>query len=90
MTSGGDCPSALAPVVSLRASGLLDGPHKFDRLGRLTARLLKAPVALVSVAEGDRLLFMGAHGLPEPWASSRELPMAQAICQHVIAISKMP
>jgi PAS domain S-box-containing protein len=85
LTSGGGCHSAVEIVDGLDPSGLPDGTHDLDRLGRLTARLLQAPVALISLVQGERLLVMGAHGLPEPWASSRELPVAQAICQHVIA-----
>jgi PAS domain S-box-containing protein len=66
-----------------------DTPETFDRLARLAARLLKAPIALISFIAKDRQLFVSAHGLPEPLASARQIPLSYSICQHVVA-SKGP
>jgi PAS domain S-box-containing protein len=85
LTSEGGCRSAFAPVDALGATRLFDSTNELDRLGRLTARLLAAPIALISRVEDDRLLLMGAHGLSEPWASARELPLSHSICRHVVA-----
>ncbi|HET9039982.1 MAG TPA: GAF domain-containing protein, partial [Gemmatimonadales bacterium] len=57
----------------------------FDRLTRLAARLLGAPVALVSVIGDDRVLLESAVGMPEPWASHRSMPLAYSFCRHVVA-----
>src|SRR5215211_2572522 len=57
----------------------------FDRLTRLAARLLGAPVALVSVIGDDRVLLRSAVGVPEPWASHRTMPLAYSFCRHVVA-----
>ena len=57
----------------------------FDRLTRLAARLLGAPVALVSVMGEDRAFLKSAVGVPEPWASERAMPLAYSFCRHVVA-----
>jgi len=69
----------------LRATGLLDTDAEaaFDRLTRLSSRLLGAPAALVSLVDDHRDFFKSAVGLAEPWASRRETPLSHSICQHV-------
>jgi len=57
----------------------------FDRLTRLAARLLGAPVALVSLLLDDRVFFKSAIGLAEPWASLRNTPLSLSFCRHVVA-----
>lgn len=75
-------------LAVLRRSGLLDAPADaaLDRLTRLTARLLRVPVALVSVVDADRQVFKSAVGLGEPWASAREAPLTRSVCKHAVAI----
>jgi two-component system, sensor histidine kinase and response regulator len=75
-------------LESLRASELLDSPpeESFDRLTRLATRVLGAPVALVSLVDGDRQFFKSCIGLPEPWATARETPLSHSFCQHVVAM----
>ena len=74
-------------LAALRALGLLDTPAEaaFDRLAQLAARLLQAPIALVSLVDEDRQFFKSCLGLPEPWASWRETPLSHSFCQHVVA-----
>lgn len=71
-------------LAALRAVALLDTPteQSFDRLARLAARLMKAPVALVSLVDADRQFFKSCVGLPEPWSSRRETPLSHSFCQH--------
>ncbi|MEO6056169.1 MAG: GAF domain-containing protein [Gemmatimonadales bacterium] len=68
------------------AERLLDSPPEeaFDRLTRLAARLLGAPVALVTLTGGDRAFFKSAVGLAEPWAGRRSMPLSHSFCRHVI------
>ena len=77
-------PARLGQLFRLR---LLDtAPEEpFDRLTRLAARVLGAPVALVSLVDDHRQFFKSAFGLPEPWASRRETPLTHSFCQHVVA-----
>jgi len=72
---------------ALRALELLDTPAEeaFDRLARLAARLLHAPIALVTLVDADRQFFKSCLGLPQPWASWRETPLSHSFCQHVVA-----
>jgi diguanylate cyclase (GGDEF)-like protein/PAS domain S-box-containing protein len=68
----------------LRSTGLLDSPveEAFDRLTRLAAGLLGAPVAIVSLVDEHRQFFKSALGLKEPWASQRETPLTHSFCQY--------
>ncbi len=71
---------------ALRATRLLDAPaeERFDRLTRLARRLLRTPVALVSLLDADRQFFLSAEGLPEPWASLRAMPLSHSFCRLVV------
>ena len=72
---------------ALRETGLLDSDvtPSFDRLARLAAHVLNAPVALVSLVDSDRQFFKSCLGLPEPWASRRQSPLSHSFCQHAVA-----
>jgi PAS domain S-box-containing protein len=76
-----------ARLAALRQLGILDTPAdpSFDRLTRLAARILNAPVALVSLVDEDRQFFKSAVGLDEPWASRRGTPLSYSFCQYVVA-----
>ncbi|GAA2576368.1 ATP-binding protein [Winogradskya consettensis] len=75
-----------ARLRALRATGLLDAGSvtSLDRLTRLATRLVKAPVALVSLVEADRQVFVSAVGLDEPWASRGQTPLSHSFCQYVV------
>jgi GAF domain-containing protein len=74
-------------LAALQRVGLLDTPPEetFDRLTTLTRRILKVPIALVSLVDRDRQFFKSCSGLPEPWASKRETPLSHSFCKHVVA-----
>ncbi len=73
-----------ARLAALHAVALLDTPTEeaFDRLSRLAARFVNAPVALVSLVDAHRQFFKSCIGLPEPWSSRRETPLSHSFCQH--------
>jgi signal transduction histidine kinase len=75
-------------LAALRATALLDTPAEaaFDRLTRLAARLLDAPVSLVTLVDADRQFFKSCIGLPEPWASARQTPLSHSFCQHAVEL----
>jgi GAF domain-containing protein len=56
----------------------------FDRLTRLAADLLEAPVALLTLVDSDRQLFASSHGLPEPLRSAGETSLDYSICQYTV------
>lgn len=55
-----------------------------DRFARLVSRLLRVPVAFVSLVEEERQILPGQFGLPEPWAGSRALPLSHSLCRYVV------
>ena len=71
-------------LAALAESGLLDvrDDPAFDRLTRLAARVLGAPVALVSLVDADRQVFASCVGLEAPW--ERETPLSHSFCQHAV------
>ena len=73
-------------LEALRASGLLDTPTEasFDRLTRLATKLLRAPVALVSLVDEDRQFFKSCVGVPEQVAATRESSLEQSYCRLVV------
>ena len=78
-------------LAVVRRIGLVDQPADpaLDRVARLAQRLLRAPVALVSLLERDRQFATSCIGLPEPWASRREFPLSHSLCQHTV-VSRAP
>lgn len=80
---------ALNEPARLRAlydTGLLDSEvsERYDRLTRLASKLLRTPVALISLVDDRRQFFKSSLGLAEPWASARETPLSHSFCQHVV------
>ncbi len=73
-------------LEALRRVRLLDteAEEGFDRVSRLGARLLGAPIALLSLIDDRRQFFKSAAGLPEGLAKERQIPLAQSLCQHVV------
>ncbi|MBS0265823.1 MAG: PAS domain S-box protein [Planctomycetes bacterium] len=74
-------------LQALLATGLLDSPAdpSFDRIVRLAAKLLKTPVALVSLLDERRLFLKSSLGLPRELELARELPLTEdALCKHVV------
>jgi GAF domain-containing protein len=75
-------------LAALERTQLLDSPPEepFDRLTRLASRLLRTPVALVSLVDRDRQFFKSAVGLQEPYSTRRETPLTHSFCKHVVAM----
>lgn len=70
----------------LRSLNLLDhsADPAFDRHTRFASKLLKTPVALITLLEDDRQVFKSQVGLKEPWASLMETPLSHSLCQYVV------
>ena len=66
---------------AVRECALLDTPREgsFDELTELAARLMQAPIALVTVVDEARQWFMSHHGL-----ATRETPREFSFCAHAI------
>jgi len=74
-------------LKALRETRLLDSATEeaFDRLAQLAAKLLNAPVALISLVDDDRQFFKSCVGLAEPWSTTRETPLSHSFCRHALS-----
>jgi PAS domain S-box-containing protein len=74
-----------ARLRQLRDTGLLCGDDaSLGRLTRAAAEHAHAPVALVSLVDVDRQVFVSQVGLAEPWASRAQTPLSHSFCQLVV------
>lgn len=75
-----------ARLASLHRSGMMDSPASvdFDRTARLAARILDAPVALVSFVDDVRQFFKAQYGLSGQAAEDRGTPLDQSMCRYVV------
>ncbi len=73
-------------LAALMALDLLDTPatEQFDRVARLAARVLAAPIALVSLVDRDRQWFKSCIGLP-----IRETDRSVSFCAHAVAAGEV-
>lgn len=69
----------------MRETGLLDTPVEgsFDRLTRLTTRLLNVPATYMSLVDEQRDFYISTCGFPEPIASGRNMT-GPTFCQYAI------
>ena len=77
-------------LARLRATALLDAPTDaaFDRLTRLAAKLLAAPLSTVTLVDADRQFYMSCTGMPEPLATERQTPLEMSFCKHTVVLGK--
>ncbi len=73
-------------LAIIRRLGLLDTPPEevFDRLTKIAASLIDAPIALCSIVSADKQFFKSEFGLSGPIAAARETPLSYSFCQHVV------
>jgi phosphoribosyl 1,2-cyclic phosphodiesterase/DNA-binding response OmpR family regulator len=73
-------------LATLHGLQILDTPEeqRFDRLTRLAARILRVPVALVSLVDRERQWFKSAHGV-EIRQTAREI----SFCAHAVAAREL-
>lgn len=76
--------SESARLAALRRYRILDTPEEpeFDRIARLAARLLRAPIGLVSLVDEQRQWFKSHFGL-----DIRETHRALSFCAHALEAS---
>jgi GAF domain-containing protein len=75
-------------LAALHRTGLMDSERdeRFDALARIAARVLDAPIALVSLVDKDRQFWKSCIGVvKEPWASERGTPLSHSFCKHAVA-----
>lgn len=72
-------------VRAVRATGLLDSAARkeWDSLTVSAARLLGAPLAMMSLVDVDRCYWLSASGLPD--GAGRQTTIAASFCQYLIS-----
>jgi signal transduction histidine kinase len=78
-----------ARLAALERTNLLDSPpeYAFDRLTKLTNKVLRVPISLITLVDRERQFFKSVMG-PEPWTNLHETPLSHSFCQHLIPTSK--
>ncbi len=78
-------------LAALRRAELLDTPPEevFDRLTQLASKLLRVPVAVVSLVDANREFFKSAVGLPDVWNARRETPRSSSLAE-IAMLAKAP
>ncbi|WP_333717893.1 GAF domain-containing protein [Agrobacterium tumefaciens] len=73
-------------IDAVRNSGLLDvqSPPEFQDIIEVVKTGLKCPVALISILDEHRQVFIAHVGLPPKWAEAAETPLTHSFCQHVV------
>jgi PAS domain S-box-containing protein len=56
----------------------------FDCLTRLAYRVLRVQAAAVMLVGEDRQFLKSAIGIPEPWSSRGQMPIAYSYCRHTV------
>jgi len=74
-------------LKTLEDSALLNSPAEdvFDRFTRMACRLVKAPIALVSLVDNEQQFFKSHAGLQGAVAEARCTPLSHSFCQYVVA-----
>lgn len=80
------CSDEAGRLSALQALSVLDTPaeERFDRLTRLAAKCLSAPIALVSLVDENRQWFKSRCGL-----NAQETHRSLAFCSHAVAADEM-
>lgn len=73
-------------LQALRETDLMDTEREeaYDRLARLAAVLLNAPLTLISLVSENRQFFKASFGLPEPLATTRQIPIDESLCRYTM------
>ncbi len=65
-----------------------DFDSSLDSLTAMAVKILKVPIALISLVERHRQFFKSHCGLPEDVAAARETPLSHSFCQYVVATAE--
>jgi len=83
--------SLIAPPNLAKTPRLVPGKvsagEDFNRLTRLAARSLSAPISLIALIEDEQFHIISGFGLEGGLAEQRDMPRGQSICQHLLGSS---
>src|SRR4051812_18304769 len=75
-----------ARILAVNNTGLMDAGRQaaFDRLAQPAAKIVDAPLTIVSLVGADKQYFVADYGLPSPFRETRELPIDSSICRYTL------
>lgn len=78
-------------LQALARTELLDTPAEdvFDQMTQELKEAFDAPIAMLSLIDGERQFWKSTAGLPEHLSELRESPRSTSICGHVVAGNKL-
>ena len=78
-------------LQALARTELLDTPAEdvFDQMTQELKEAFDAPIAMLSLIDGERQFWKSTAGLPEHLSGLRESPRSTSICGHVVAGNKL-
>ena len=81
-------PEEARRLAAVHATELLDTEPEeaFDRLTTLAARLLRAPLAFITIVDEQRSFWKSCIGLDVSDLADRRLPVGESLCQHGIRL----
>jgi GAF domain-containing protein len=73
-------------LAALKRLKIMDTPpeESLDRLTRIAARVVGAPVALVTLIDAHHQYFKSDFGLPDVLSKTRQTPLTHSFCRHVV------
>ncbi len=77
-------PARLAALRAMCVDGVPSGPV-FDRMTRLAARLLDAPVAIGTIVDFDRQILASAFDPEDRYVTGNEAGIEYSFCQYTVA-----
>jgi signal transduction histidine kinase len=83
------CNALISDPERLRAlfeTGLINSIKEaaLDRLAKLAAKALDAPLTIVSLVTDEKQIFKGGYGLPPGMEESREIPIDGSLCRYTL------
>ena len=71
---------------ALDRANILDTPTEaiYDGLTEKILTDLSVPISMVSIVDMNRQFLKSQQGMPDPFATNREMPISHAFCQHTI------
>jgi CheY-like chemotaxis protein len=77
-------------LSALAEAGVLDTEpdQLLDLITATAATLLSVPTVLLSIVDKDHEFFKSQIGVPEPWATARQIPLSHSFCQWVVSANE--
>jgi CheY-like chemotaxis protein len=78
-------------LSALAKAGVLDTEpdQLLDLITGMASTLLSVSTVLLSIVDKDHEFFKSQIGVPEPWATARQVPLSHSFCQWVVSANEI-